>query len=146
MWNVNRFQREMPGLSAAPSQKCPVCSGRCLYLPTLITLIKLRVFDTFWSFTTHMWTDAHTLTLVLTNCTNEESKMPLYQHHWIKIYYDKVRYVQSSVKKKKISVSASASPSLSLFHFLHYGLLRFKKIFTCCLESKVVYNIKIRYA
>lgn len=48
-----------------------LCSGRCLYWATLITLRKLCVFDTFWSFTMHMCTDTHTLTLILANCTNE---------------------------------------------------------------------------
>lgn len=40
MWNVNRFQREMPGVSVAPIGTCPVCSGRCLYLVMLTTLKK----------------------------------------------------------------------------------------------------------
>lgn len=40
MWNVNRFQRETPGLSVAPSGMCPVCSGRCLYLVMLTTSKK----------------------------------------------------------------------------------------------------------
>lgn len=44
MWNVNGFQREMPGLSVAPSGMCPVCSGRCLYLAMLTTLKKRRIF------------------------------------------------------------------------------------------------------
>lgn len=43
MWNVNRFQRETPGLSVAPSGMCPVCSGRCLYLGMLTTLNKLCI-------------------------------------------------------------------------------------------------------
>lgn len=132
MWNVNRFQREMPGLSAAPSPKCPVCSGRCLYLATCITLRELCGFDTFWLFTMHTCTDTHTLTLVLTNCTNEEINMLLYQHHWIKICCGKVRYEQSSVKKKVLPASAS----LSLFHSLNYGLLRFKKIFPAVWRGK----------
>lgn len=66
IWNVNRFQREMPGLSAAPSPKCPVCSGRCLYLATCITLRKLCGFDTFWLFTMHTCTDTHTHSFSLT--------------------------------------------------------------------------------
>lgn len=40
MWNVNRFQREMLGLSVAPSGMCPGCSRRCLYLVMLTTLKK----------------------------------------------------------------------------------------------------------
>lgn len=142
MWNVNRFQREVPGLSAAPSPKCPVCSGRCLYLATCITLRKLCVFDTFWLFTMHTCTDSHTLTLVLANCTNEESKMPLYQHHWIKICHGKVRYEQSPVKK---IYYLPLLPPLSLPLPLLWTA-KVQKDFSCCLEGKVGYNIKVRYA
>lgn len=63
MWNVNRFQREMPGLSAAPSPKCPRCSGRCLYLATCITLRKLCGIDTFWLFTIHTHSHSFLLTV-----------------------------------------------------------------------------------
>lgn len=132
MWNVNRFQREVPGLSAAPSPKCPVCSGRCPYLATCITLRKLCVFDTFWLFTMHTCTDSHTLTLVLANCTNEESKMPLYQHHWIKSVM--VKSDMSRVLLKKF-ITCLCFP-LSLFHSLYYGLLRFKKIFPAVWRGK----------
>lgn len=60
MWNVNRFQRETPGLSVAPSGMCPGCSGRCLYLVMLTALKKPTLWGVFNCSPCTPCTDTHT--------------------------------------------------------------------------------------
>lgn len=123
MWNANRFQREMPGLSAAPSPKYPACSGKCLYLATLITLRKLCVFDTFWSFTMHMCTNAHIHSFSLT------VQIKKARCHYISTTELKSIMVKSDMSRVLVKkFSTCLCFPLSLSHSLHYGLLRFKKL------------------
>lgn len=100
MWNVNRFQREMPGLSPAPSPKCPVCPGRCLYLATFITLRKLWFWYLLIIHPAHMhrYTHTHSHSFLLT-VQMKKARCHYMSTTELKSIMVKVSYEQSSVKK-----------------------------------------------
>lgn len=142
MWNVNKFQREMPGLSAAPSPKCPVCSGRCLDLATHYIKKILRFWHLLITHRTHVhrYTHTHTRSYQLYKWRKQDAiisaslnlKSVMVKLDMCRVLFKKIQYLP-----------LLPPPSLPLL------LLRTAKVqkkFTCCLEGEVGCNIKVRYA
>lgn len=85
----------------------------------------------------HTCTDTHTLALVLAK------KARCRYISTIELKSDMAKSDSSRVLLKEIDYLPLP---LSPFYSLNYGLLKFKKIFTCWLEGKMAYTIKVRYA